>query len=103
LGRPSATDRYLFIWLSALRIGSIDICMTPVYVQAEAKRASLVGGMQATIGSPMEAQQAAAALLDKISSLAPRTDAQKFVQAKALQLLAQPRRPALHTIGARRR
>jgi len=58
-------------------------------VQAEVKRASVPGGMQLAIDSPMEAQQAAAALFDKISNLAPKTDSQKFIQVKALQLLAQ--------------
>jgi len=57
-------------------------------VRAEVERASRPGGMEASIDAPMEAQRAAGALFDRISTLQPATDAQKFVQSRALQLVS---------------
>jgi hypothetical protein len=56
-------------------------------VRAEVARASLPGGMQAAVDSPMQAQAAAAEVFDRIANLSPKTDAQRFVQSRALQLL----------------
>jgi uncharacterized membrane protein YGL010W len=43
--------------------------------------------MQASIDSPLEAQRAATLLFDRITALKPADEAQRFVQARALQLL----------------
>lgn len=58
-------------------------------VQAEIDRAAAAGSLQSSIESPLEAQRAAAMLFDRISTLKPADDAQKFVQARALQLIGQ--------------
>lgn len=56
-------------------------------VQGEVVRASAPGGIKATINAPMQAQQAAAKLFDRISALSPKTDPQRFIQSRSLQLL----------------
>lgn len=58
-------------------------------VQAEVDRAATSGSLQSSIESPLEAQRAAAMLFDRISTLKPVDDAQKFVQARALHLVGQ--------------
>lgn len=57
-------------------------------VHTEVERASTPGGMQAAIDSPMDAQKAAAQLTDRIVILSPKTDSQRFIQSRALELLA---------------
>jgi hypothetical protein len=56
-------------------------------VQAEVDRASQAGGMQRSIETPLEAQRAAALIFERIATLKPADEAQRFVQARALQLL----------------
>jgi len=56
-------------------------------VQAEVERATKAGGFQSTIDSPLEAQRAATLLFDRITALKPADEAQRFVQARALQIL----------------
>lgn len=56
-------------------------------VRMEVERASVPGGIQAAVDSPLEAQRAAAALFDRISTLSPKTDSQRYIQGSALQLL----------------
>ena len=56
-------------------------------VKAEVDRASETGGIQKSIESPLEAQRAAAVMFERISSLRPADETQRFVQARALQLL----------------
>jgi hypothetical protein len=57
-------------------------------VEGELKRASTPGGIQAAINEPSHAQQQAAELFDMVSSLTPKTDPQRFIQTRALQLLS---------------
>jgi hypothetical protein len=56
-------------------------------VKAEVDRAMETGGIQKSIESPLEAQRAAAVMFERISSLKPADETQRFVQARALQLL----------------
>ena len=56
-------------------------------VQAEVERATKASGFQSTIDSPLDAQRAATLLFDRITALKPADEAQRFVQARALQLL----------------
>jgi hypothetical protein len=56
-------------------------------VKAEVARASETGGIQRSIETPMEAQRAAALLFERITAVKPADDAQRFVQARAVQLL----------------
>jgi hypothetical protein len=56
-------------------------------VESEVARASAPGGIKVAIDSQLQAQQAAAQLFDRITALSPKTDAQRFVQSRALQLL----------------
>ena len=56
-------------------------------VKAEVDRAAETGGIQKSIESPLEAQRAAAVMFERISSLKPADETQRFVQARALQLL----------------
>jgi hypothetical protein len=57
-------------------------------VKAEVDRASENGGLQKSIDAPLEAQRAAALMFERISGLTPADETQRFVQARALQLLA---------------
>ena len=56
-------------------------------VKAEVDRASETGGIQRSIESPLEAQRAATVMFERITALKPADEAQRFVQARALQLL----------------
>jgi len=56
-------------------------------VKAEVDRASETGGIQKSIETPLEAQRAAALMFERVSSLKPADETQRFVQARALQLL----------------
>jgi hypothetical protein len=56
-------------------------------VKAEIDRAEATGGIQTSIESPLEAQRAAALMFERISGLKPADETQRFVQARALQLL----------------
>jgi hypothetical protein len=56
-------------------------------VQAEVDRIAETGGIQKSIDTPLEGQRAAAAIFDGITALKPADEAQRFVQARALQLL----------------
>jgi hypothetical protein len=57
-------------------------------VVAEVEYASTSDGAGVATDKPMKAQKEAAELFDKIASLSPKTDAQRFVQGQALRLLA---------------
>lgn len=57
------------------------------FVQGEVAKVATPGGFKAAIDSPLAGQRGAAALFDRISALQPSTDAQKFLQARALQLI----------------
>ena len=56
-------------------------------VKAEVDRASEDGGFRKSIDAPLEAQRAAALMFEHISGLKPADETQRFVQARALQLL----------------
>lgn len=56
-------------------------------VKAEVDRASEDGGFRKSIDAPLESQRAAALMFEHISGLKPADDTQRFVQARALQLL----------------
>lgn len=58
-------------------------------VQAEVDRADRTDSLKSTVDSPIEAQRAAAALFDRITTLKPADEAQRFVQTRALQLIGQ--------------
>jgi hypothetical protein len=58
-------------------------------VQAELDRTARTGDLEASVESPLEAQRAATLLFDRIATLQPKDDTQKFVQARALQLIGQ--------------
>lgn len=57
-------------------------------VATEFERASTPGGIEASIKDPAVAQRAAAELFERITSLVPANESQKFIQARALQLLS---------------
>ena len=57
------------------------------FVQRELTKAATPGGLKAAIASPLEGQRGAAELLDRVAALQPKNDTQKFVQARALQLI----------------
>ena len=57
-------------------------------VQTELERAAAAGGIEAALHEPLQAQKAAAELFDTISGLVPKTDAQRFIQSRALALLS---------------
>jgi hypothetical protein len=56
-------------------------------VTSEVDVAATPSGRGVAINKPMHAQQQAAELFDKVASLAPKTDTQRFMQAQALRLL----------------
>ena len=56
-------------------------------VKAEVDRASQTGGMERSIDAPREAQHAAALLFERIASIKPADEAQRFVQTRAVQLI----------------
>lgn len=57
-------------------------------VQAEVDRAD-GGRVLQTVETPLEAQRAAAMLFERVSAMKPADDTQRFVQARALQIIAQ--------------
>jgi hypothetical protein len=57
-------------------------------VSAEVRYASTSDGSGAMTDKPLQAQKEAAELFDRIAGLSPKTDAQRFIQGRALQLLA---------------
>ena len=58
-------------------------------VVAEVKYASTPDGAGALPDKPLQAQREAAELFDRITSLSPKTEAQRFIQGQSLQLLAR--------------
>jgi hypothetical protein len=58
-------------------------------VVAEVDLASTHAGAGVVTDKPLQAQQETAVLFDKITGLAPKTDAQRFIQGQALQLLSR--------------
>lgn len=58
-------------------------------VRVEVDRGSRPGGIADAIDAPLEAQQAAAVLFERISALQAQGEAQKFIQTRSLQLLGQ--------------
>jgi len=58
-------------------------------VLAEVKFASTIDGGGAMTDKPLQAQKETAELFDRITSLSPKTEAQRFIQAQALQLLSR--------------
>jgi hypothetical protein len=58
-------------------------------VDAEVRRASAPGGIKAAIDAPGDAQKAAASLFDKIIAMSPKTEPERTLQGRALQLLTQ--------------
>jgi hypothetical protein len=56
-------------------------------IKAEVDRASDAGGIQRTIDSPLEAQREATQMFERIIAVKPADEAQRFVQARALELL----------------
>jgi hypothetical protein len=57
-------------------------------VVAEVELASTHDGAGVMTDKPFQAQKEAAVLFDKITGLAPKTEAQRFIQGQALQLLS---------------
>lgn len=57
-------------------------------VTSEVDYASTPSGRGIAINKPMQAQRQAGELFDKVASLAPKTDTQRFMQAQALRLLS---------------
>jgi hypothetical protein len=58
-------------------------------VLAEIKHASTDDGSGALTDKPLQAQREAAELFDRITRLSPKTEAQRFIQGQALQLLSR--------------
>ena len=56
-------------------------------VTSEVDYTSTPSGKGIAINKPLQAQREAAELFDKVASLAPKTDTQRFMQAQALRLL----------------
>jgi hypothetical protein len=56
-------------------------------VKAEVDRAAETGGIQRAIETPIEAQRAATLMFEHIVAVKPADEAQRFVQARALELL----------------
>lgn len=56
------------------------------FVRKELGKASAPGGIKAVVDSPLEGQRGAAIVIERIASLQPQTETQKYVQARALQL-----------------
>jgi hypothetical protein len=56
-------------------------------VMSEVDYTTTATGKGVAINKPLQAQQQAAELFDKVASLAPKNDTQRFMQAQALRLL----------------
>jgi hypothetical protein len=57
------------------------------FVRGELAKVTRPDGLKAAIDSPLEGQRGAAMLLDRVTGLQPANDTQKFLQARALQLI----------------
>ena len=57
-------------------------------VAAEIAYAATSDGAGVATNKPLQAQKAAVELIDKITNLSPRTDAQRYMQSQALRLLS---------------